>query len=161
MKKKNRKEGILFFSALFLLLFLAAIKALPQPAPKEEPKPQVSLGEVMVKFKEFESKPSPLKILELHVEILNQSRDATAPAGSVKVVATPLGMRISSNGTTSEFPSDPQEMILDRPIPPRSGQVVIFGFPFPREDPDSATFEIQINPPEGEKRTVTWESDKN
>jgi hypothetical protein len=34
---------------------------------------------------------------------------------------------------------------------------MIIGYPFQTESPESITFEVQINPPEGEKKIVTWE----
>jgi hypothetical protein len=34
---------------------------------------------------------------------------------------------------------------------------MIIGYPLREEALESVTFEIQINPPEGEKKTVTWE----
>jgi hypothetical protein len=35
--------------------------------------------------------------------------------------------------------------------------VLVIGFLIPEEKLGSITFEVQINPPEGEKKTVTWE----
>jgi hypothetical protein len=37
------------------------------------------------------------------------------------------------------------------------GRLGIIGFSMPEEKPESITFEIQINPPDGEKKMVTWE----
>jgi hypothetical protein len=156
MKKGNKRPVFCFSFLIFLLLFRVG-EGFSQPVSKEERGPQVRLGEITVKFREFESKPSPIKILELRVEIFNRSRNSAVPADSIKVVVVPKEMKLLSAGTTAEFPSDPQEVVLNLPLPPGAGQVVIFGFPFPKEDPDSTTFEIQINPPEGEKKMVTWE----
>jgi hypothetical protein len=49
-------------------------------------------------------------------------------------------------------------MTLNLPLQPISGRVMIIGYPLRAESPESITFEVQINPPEGEKKTVTWES---
>jgi hypothetical protein len=35
-------------------------------------------------------------------------------------------------------------------------RVMIVGFPVPKEKPESISFEVQLNPPEGEKKTATY-----
>lgn len=131
---------------------------LSQPAPIAEKGPEIRLGEVAVKIREFESAPSPLKILELQIEIINQSRQSEAPPNSIKVVVTPKEIKFSSPKSTSEFTPTPEETTLNLPLLPRSGQVMIVGYPLRTESLESITFEVQINPPDGEKKTVTWES---
>jgi len=155
MKRRNHKKTIWYLSLLLFLLSLRTGEALSQPVSKEEP--EIRLGEITIKLREFELKPSPIKILELHIEILNRSRKAVAPPNSIKVVVTPKEMKFSATGDTSQFPSAPEEVTLNLSLPPGAGQGVIVGFPFPKEDVESTTFEVQINPPNGERKMVTWE----
>ena len=150
-------NGVYLFILIFLF-FLGMREGLSQPASKTEKGPEIRLGEVTVKIREFESAPSPFKILELQIEILNQSQQSAAPPNSIKVVVTPKEVKFSSTKSTSEFTLPPEESTLNLPLPPRTGRVMIMGYPFHTESPESITFEVQINPPEGEKKTVTWES---
>ncbi len=46
--------------------------------------------------------------------------------------------------------------MLTYPLPPMAVRVMIVGFPVPKEKPESISFEVQINPPEGEKKTATY-----
>lgn len=156
MKKASYKKTIFYLAILIPLLFLEVEAGLSQPVPKPEKGPEIKLGEVTVKIREFESTPS-LKILELQIEILNQSQQSTAPPDSIKVVVTPKEIKFSSTKSTSEFTPTSEETTLNLPLQPRTGRVMIIGYPFHKESPESVTFEVQINPPEGEKKTVTWE----
>ena len=158
MKKINYKKTIFCLTILISLFFLEVGTGLSQPASIPEKGPEIRLGEVAVKIREFESTPSPLKILELQIEIINQSKQSEAPPNSIKVVVTPKEIRFSSPKSTSEFTSTPEEMTLNLPLQPISGRVMTIGYPLRTESPESITFEVQINPPEGEKKTVTWES---
>jgi hypothetical protein len=157
MKKANLEKTILYLTILISLFFLEVGAGLSQPASEAEKGPEIKLGEVFFKMREFESTPSPLKILELQIEILNQSKQSVAPPNSIKVVVTPREIKFSSPKPTSEFTPTSEEMTLNLPLLPRSGQVMIVGYPLGTETPESITFEVQINPPEGEKKTVTWE----
>jgi hypothetical protein len=56
-----------------------------------------------------------------------------------------------------EFSPSPQEVSLSISLPPLTGRVLIFGFPIPREKVEFITFEVQVNPPDGENKTVKWE----
>ena len=142
---------------LIFLFFGGVREGLSQPASNVEKGPEIKLGEVAVKIREFESAPSPFKILELQIEILNQSQQSVAPPNSIKVVVTPKEIKFSSTKSTSELTLTPEEATLNLPLSPRAGRVMIIGYPFQTENPESITFEVQINPPEGEKKTVTWE----
>jgi hypothetical protein len=142
---------------LMFLFFLGVQEGLSQPASTAEKGLEIRLGEVAVKIREFESAPSPFKILELQIEILNQSQQSVAPPNSIKVVVTPKEIKFSSTKSTGEFNPTPEETTLNLPLPPKTGRVLIIGYPFQTESPESIAFEIQINPPEGEKKTVTWE----
>jgi len=44
------------------------------------------------------------------------------------------------------------------PLSPGAGRVMIIGYTFQKENPESINFVVQINQPEGEKKTVTWEN---
>lgn len=156
MTKVNYKKTIFYSITLISLFFLGMGVGLSQPPSKTENGPEIKLGEVTIKIREFESTP-PLKILELQIEILNQSQQSVAPPNSIKVVVTPKEIKFSSIKSRSEFTPTPEETTLNLPISPRAGRVMIIGYPFLEESPESITFEVQINPPEGEKKTVTWE----
>ena len=156
MKKITYKKTIFYLTILIALFFLGVGVGLSQPASNTEKGPEIRLGEVTVKIREFDSTP-PLKILELQIEILNQSQKLVAPPNSIKVVVTPKDIKFSSTKSMSEFTLTPEETTLNLPLPPRTGRVMIIGYPLNEESPESITFEIQINPPEGEKKTVTWE----
>jgi hypothetical protein len=71
---------------------------------------------------------------------------------------TPKEIKLSSTKSTSELTLTPEETTLNLPLSPKAGRVMIIGYPFQTENPESITFEVQINPPEGEKKTVIWES---
>ena len=158
MKKADYKNTIFAVTILISFSFFAGATGLSQPASTAEKGPEIRLGEVAVKIREFESTPSPVKILELQIEALNQSKQSEAPPNSIKVVVTPKEIKFSSPKPTSEFTPTSEEMTLNLPLLPRSGQVMIIGYPLGIETPESITFEVQINPPDGEKKTVTWES---
>ncbi len=53
------------------------------------------------------------------------------------------------------------ETALAAPLPPRTTRILIIGFSLPEKIPESMTFEIQMNPPEGEKKMAKWESTGN
>ena len=149
-----------FHTYLLILMFLffgGVREGLSQPASDVENRPEIRLGDMTVRIREFESAPSLLKILELQIEILNQSQQSVAPSNSIKVVVTPKEIKFSSAKSTSEFTLTPEEATLNLPLSPKAGRVMIIGYPFQTENPESITFEVQINPPEGEKKTVTWE----
>jgi hypothetical protein len=156
MKKVNYKKTLFFLTILISLFFFWVGAGLSQPASIGEKGPEIRLGEVTVKIREFDSTP-PLKILELQIEILNRSQQSVAPPNSIKVVVTPKEIKFSSTKSTSDFTPTPEETTLNLPLPPRTGRVMIIGYPFQTESPESITFEVQINPPEGEKKIVTWE----
>jgi hypothetical protein len=155
MEKANHKK-IIFYPVILISLFLLSLGAgLSQPVSEGEKGPEIKLGEVTVKIREFQSTP-PLKLLEIQIEVLNKSQQSVAPSGSIKVVVTPKEIQ-----PASESPFTPEESILNFPLPPKTGRVMIIGYPFPEEAPESITFEVQINPPEGEKKTVIWEWQKS
>jgi hypothetical protein len=155
MKKANYKNPMLCLTMMIFLFSLGVGEGLSQPLIKEE-LPQIKLGDITFKMREFESTP-PLKILELQIEILNQSRQSAAPSNSIKVAVTPKEIESSPTPSTTKFNPTPEETTLDLPLPPRTSRVVLVGYSFQTESPESITFEVQINPPEGEKKTATWQ----
>ena len=127
----------------------------------EEGGPDIRLGEVRFQVRELASTPSPLRMLEIQIEIYNKSRQATAPPNSVKLVLVPIDMKYSEGTPKTKFDPGQKETTISVPLPPSTGRILIFGFSLPEKTPESITFEFQVNPPEGEKKTATWESGKN
>ena len=151
-------KKISFYLLILVLLFsLNVEKGLSQSLSEEEGTPQIKLQNVSFRVREIEATPSPISILEVQVEILNQSKQLTAPPESIKVVVAPKEIKSSEGAPVSEFATTPEEVTSNLPLPPRTRQVLIVGFSLPPKRPESITFEVQINPPEGETKEVTWE----
>jgi len=144
-------------SLLIFLFFLGIEEGLSQPLFQEEKEPQITLRNVTFQIREIESTPFPLRMLEAHIEILNRSQRLVAPPNSIRVVVVPKETKYKGTNGAAELTLFPGEATLDFPLPPRTGRVLVIGFSMPEEKPESITFEIQINPPEGEKKMVTWE----
>ena len=153
MRRACRK--ILFsLSIVIFLSCLAVGEGLPQLA--QEKDPLVKLGNVTFQTREIQTASSTLKLLEVQIEVLNQSQQSVIPPNSIKVVLVPKEVK-SSDGAAVNLPAPPsEEAILNVPLPPRTGRVLIIGFTIPKEGLGSIAFEVQINPPEGEKKLVTW-----
>jgi hypothetical protein len=156
---RSFKKTSLYLLILIFLFSWSVGKGLSQPAPKEEGPPQIRIENVSFRVREIESTPSPLKILEVHVEILNRSQQITAPPDSIKVVLIPKEVRSSETVSAGTFAPPSGEVTLNVPLPPRTRQIFIIGFSLPKEKLEAITFEVQINPPEGEKKIVTWEGE--
>jgi hypothetical protein len=146
--------SFLFFLLLLSFSFAGIGKSTSQPLTKEEP--IIKLGEVTFKVREIESIPSALKILEFYIEVLNRSRLATAPPNSIKIIVSQKEVVYAGPKPAEEFAPAPQEAVLSIPLPPLTGRVPIFGVPLPKEKVESITFDIHLNPPEGDKKTITW-----
>jgi hypothetical protein len=69
----------------------------------------------------------------------------------------PREMQYPGGSPAAGFNPSQEETILTVPLLPNTGRILIFGFSLPEKIPESITFEIQVNPPEGEKKTVKWE----
>ena len=95
-------------------------------------------------------------MLELHIQVLNRSRKFAAPPNSIRAVVVPKEIKSSEEESLKDFDPSPVEAALNVPLPPGTGRVLIIGFPLPREKIVSMAFEIQVNPPDGEKKTVIW-----
>jgi hypothetical protein len=156
MTKLIRKT-VLHSSMPILLIFLATGVVLSQPRPVEEKAPEISFGEITFSVREFKPTTSPLKMLEIHAEIFNKSRRIAAPPNSIMVVVVPKEVEFPEGSPPTEFNPTQEETTLTVPLPPNTGRILIFGFSLPETKPQSITFEIQINPPDGEKKTVKWE----
>jgi hypothetical protein len=150
------RKGTIYSSFLFFLLFLATGVVLSQSKAVEEKGPDVRLGEITFLVRESQSTPSPLKMLEIHVEIFNKSGRIDAPPNSIKVAVVPKEIRYPEGVSAAEFNPTQQETMLSVSLPPNTGRILIFGFLLPKKIPESITFEFQMNPPEGEKKIVKW-----
>ena len=155
-------KAIVYSSVLIFLQFLVTGVGFSQPKAIEESGPDIKLGEIRFQAREFSPASSPIKMLmlEIQIEVLNRSR-TTAPANSIKLFLVPTETKYPEGAPRAEFNPGQQETTVSVPLPPGEGQIMTFGFLLPEKIPESITFEVQVNPPEGEKKTVTWESGKN
>jgi len=153
---KLTRRAVSYSSALILSLSLGTGGVLSQPKAAEERGPDIRLRAVSFSVREFQSTPSPLKMLEVHIEIFNKSRQTTAPPNSVKLVLVPKEITYLEGAPRTEFNPGQQETTIAVPLPPNTGRILTFGFSLPEKIPESLTFEIQMNPPEGETKTVTY-----
>ena len=153
---KSTRRAISYSSALILSLSLGTGGVLSQPKTAEERGPVITLRAINFSVREFQSTPSRVKMLEVHIEIFNKSRQTTAPPNSVKLVLVPKEITYLEGAPRTEFNPGQQETTIAVPLPPNTGRILTFGFSLPEEIPQSITFEIQMNPPEGETKTVTY-----
>ncbi len=154
-----KKTKVIFYSFLLsLLLSLVTDIVFSQPKIAEEKGPAIKFGKITFQTREFESAMPPLKMLEVQVEILNDSRRIPAPPNSIKVVVIPKDIKYPEGTSGAEFSPPQEEMTIPAPLSPNTGRIVIFGFSLPEEKPESITFEVQINPPDGQKSVARWES---
>ena len=158
---KIPKKITLYLSVVVFSFFLLTEEVCPQPKAVVEKGPDIRLGEVTFLVRDFESTTPPLKMLEIHVEILNKSRRIAAPPNSIRAVVVPKEIKYPEGASATEFNLTQEETTLTIPLPPNTGRVLIFGSQLPEKKPESITFEIQINPPDGEKKTVKWEGGGN
>ncbi len=162
--RKNFKK--IFFSLLILLIMLMLAflgngrEVFSQPIlkGKEEKGPQIRFGKITFLLKEIETKPNPLNILEVQVEVINQSRRFIVPPNTLRVVIIPKEILFVGEPPSEGFQLSPEESTLNLPLPPGTGRMLIIGFPLPKERLESITFEVQINPPEGEMKVVSWQA---
>ena len=155
------RKAIVYSSVLIFLLFEAMGMVFSQPKVVEEKGPDIRLGEITFEVREFQSTPSPLRMLEIHIEVLNRSRSSTAPANSIKVVVVPKEVKYPGGASVPGFNPTQEETILTAPLLPNTGRILIIGFSLPETKPESITFEVQVNPPDGEKKIVKWEGGGN
>ena len=151
------KKIALYLFVVVFSSFLVTENVFPQPKPKEERGPEIRLGEIRFQTRETGSPPSQPRMLEIQIEVLNRSTRSTAPPNAIKVVVIPKEVKFSEGTPVTEFALNPEEVTLNLPLPPSTGRVLIIGYSLLETKPESITFEIQINPPDGEKKTVKWE----
>ncbi|MEW6377140.1 MAG: hypothetical protein AB1502_15285 [Thermodesulfobacteriota bacterium] len=89
-----------------------------QPRAEEEKGPLIHMGEVTFKIGNLKSTPSPPRMLEVHIEILNRSQKFVAPPDSIKVVVTPREVKSSDAVFAREFTSTQGETTLNLSLPP-------------------------------------------
>ena len=161
MRRIKVKPCKIFFSLILLasLFFFGVEESLSQPASKEDTGPQIELGRVTFRTRETEAKPETLRILEIHIEVFNRSRQFAAPAHSTRVVVVPKEIRPSGEKPVNDLEPALQEVTVNVALPPRTGRAVMVGFSLPKGNLASITFEIQVNPPDGDKKIVTWTGD--
>ncbi len=150
-------KSVVSLLSLILIASLGTGNGASQPAPKEDEIPKVRLENVTFRVRETEAAPAPLRILEVYVEILNPSQRLTAPPNSIKAVVVPGEVKSFDEKLADGFAPPPGEVILNLPLPPEARQTLIVGFLLPKQKLESITFEVQLNPPEGETKVVTWE----
>lgn len=149
---------------LFIVVFSSSLvteNVFPQAKSKVEKGPEIKLGETRFQIKEFGSPPSQTRMLEIHIEVINYSRISISPPNSIKVVVTPREVKFPEGTPSTEFALNQEEVSLNFPLPPSTGRVLIIGYSLLGAKPKSITFEIQMNPPDGEKKTVKWEGSRN
>ncbi len=152
-----KKIKIIPYSYLLLLFLFQATGAFSQPKTIEE-KADIKFGKITFQIREFESATPPLKMLEVQVEIINRSRTIPAPPNSIRVVVVPNEIKFPEGKSAGEFRLTQEEMTIPSSLPPGTGRIVIFGFSVPEKKPESITFEVQINPPDGQKSVAKWEN---
>lgn len=155
------RKTIVYSSVLIFLLFQAIGIVFSQPKVVEEKGPDIRLGEITFGVREFQSTPSPLRMLEIHIEVLNRSCSSTSPANSIKVVVVPKEVKYPGGASVPGFNPTQEETTLAVPLLPNRGRILIIGFSLPETKPESITFEVQVNPPDGEKKIVKWDSSGN
>ena len=148
-------KKIIFCFFILTLFFLSGIRDVFSQ-PKVEKGPEIRLGEIRFQTREAGSPPSQFKMLEIHIEVINRSRTSAAPPNSIKVVVIPKEVKFPKGTSVTEFSLNPEEVTLNLPLPPSTGRVLIIGYLLPETKPESIPFEIQMNPPDGEKKTATW-----
>ena len=156
MARLTRKT-MTYSSTLFLFLLLQPIGVVLS----EVKGPDIRLGEITFGVREFQSTPSPLKMLEIHIEVLNRSRSSTAPTDSIKAVVVPKEVKYPGGASVPGFNPTHEETTLTVPLLPNTGLILIIGFSLPETKPESITFEVQVNPPDGENKIVKWEGSGN
>lgn len=150
------KKFVLWLLLFILLSPLGGSKGLSQPVRPEEEPLEIRLGEIGFRTREVSTSPSPVRMLELNIEVLNRSKKKAAPPNSVRVVVAQKEVNYSVQKTKEEFSPASQEASLPLALPPLTGRILIFGFAIPTKKVESITYEIHLNPPEGEKKMVTW-----
>ena len=117
MARLTRKT-MTYSSTLFLFLLLQPIGVVLS----EVKGPDIRLGEITFGVREFQSTPSPLKMLEIHIEVLNRSRSSTAPAASIKAVVVPKEVKYPGGASVPGFNPTHEETTITVPLLPNTGR---------------------------------------
>jgi hypothetical protein len=139
-----------------LLFALGTTHVLSQPAQQEETVLQVRLETISFRVREIPSSPSPLTLLEVHVSVFNPNQKVTFPADSIKLAIVPKGITFLSTAPKDQPDLQPEITTLNFALAPGTGRLLITAFSLPMASVESVTFDIQLNPPQGEKKTATW-----
>ena len=160
-KAKNiTPSRISFFSLFFLLLLFLpeTAQVFSQPAQQEETLPQVRLEDINFRVRDIGSPPSSFRLLEVHISVFNPSQKVAVPPNSIKLAIVPKEVTSLDLPPKDGLDLEPEITTLNIPLAPRTGRILIAAFSLPKEGVESITFEIQINPPQGEKKTATWQA---
>ncbi|OGP56302.1 MAG: hypothetical protein A2162_05625 [Deltaproteobacteria bacterium RBG_13_52_11b] len=157
-EKNPNPSRISFFSLFFLvLIFLpGTVQVFSQPVQQEETVAQVRLEDVNFRVREIGTPPSSLTLLEVHVSVFNPSKKVTVPPNSIKLAIVPKEVTFLDTPPKDQPDLQPEITTLNFHLAPMTGRILITAFSLPMEAVESITFDIQVNPPEGEKRTATW-----
>ena len=147
---------IIFGLLLLCVIYFRAEEAYSQASVDTAKDLPVKIGAIDFRIKEVETTPSPIRMLEVYIEVVSQSEKLTLPPNAIKIVAIPKLIQFSSPNPAGDFNPPPEEVTLTLPLPPRGINIGIIGFSLPQEKLDAISFEIQINPPEGERKEVTF-----
>ena len=151
------KKTVIYLFVLIFLLSLGTAEVYSQAKPKVEKPREIKFGQVNFQIREIGSPPTQQRMLEIQIEILNRSVRSAIPPNSIKVVVTPKEVKFPEGTPVTELALSQEEVTLNLPLAPSTGRVLIIGYSLLEAKPESITFEIQVNPPDGEKKTVKWE----
>jgi hypothetical protein len=158
-RRENMRGSLKIIGLCLALLFVCDLEeqaGFSQPSQKLDKDPWVEVGRIDFRLKEVQATPSPIQMLEIQIEIINPNPKETVPPNTIKVIASPKGIRFSSESAASPFTLPPEEVALNSPLPPKAVRIMIMGFSLPPEKLESISFEVQVNPPDGEKKTATY-----
>jgi hypothetical protein len=142
-----------FIAALFLI---TSADGLCQGSVQEGSVLRIGIGNVSFQVREVQASPAPIRILDVQVEVMNQSQTDVVPAQTLKAVVQPKEVTYPPSRTSNAFPLGGMDFVINQPPPPGTGRLVIFSFSLPGERPESITFEIQVNPPAGPRKSAVW-----
>ena len=151
------KKTVTYLFVLIFLLSLGTEEVYSQTKSKVDKPPEIKFGQINFQIRELGSPSFQQRMLEIQIEILNRSIRSTIPPNSIKVVVTPKEVKFPEGAPVTELVLNPGEVTLNLPLATSTGRVLIIGYSLLEAKPESITFEVQVNPPDGEKKTVKWE----
>ncbi len=156
---RNPNASAASFLRMSLLVFLLVLDTghvFSQPVHQEEVALQVRLENIDFRVREIPSSPAPITLFEVHVSVFNPNLKATVPANSITLEIVPREITFLSTPPKDQPHLQPEITTLNFALAPRTGRLHITAFSLPMQALESLTFDIQINPPKGEKKTATW-----